>query len=339
MTDNAWCYTRSTRVDRSLEALGAHHVTIRPHRPQTNGKAERFNRTLLEEWAYTKLYRSNEARLAGLATFINFYNRRRPHTALGGRAASPQRRHLSTRIGGARSGRPVDWRARQRPQPAAGREEEPRGRPDGGRHVPRQAAWDRLPVQRDLRWAALVVGLRPPRRRAPPQHPQRLVALDGPAPRRRRRPGGRDHHVAEGLGGERPRGRVPRPARRVPELPPALPPGSPGRGPHLSELRPEAIHGAPAVQPDVQDPHGPRRGRVERGLPPTRDGAGDVRRLRDRPADLAEEDPVRRSRRSASRSATRSRRGTSSSARASSSRWRWSTSSSPAPTTSGSSTG
>lgn len=86
MTDNAWCYTRSTRVDRSLEALGAHHVTIRPHRPQTNGKAERFNRTLLEEWAYTKLYRSNEARLAGLATFIDFYNRRRPHTALGGRA-------------------------------------------------------------------------------------------------------------------------------------------------------------------------------------------------------------------------------------------------------------
>jgi transposase InsO family protein len=86
MTDNAWCYTRSTRVDRSLEALGAHHVTIRPHRPQTNGKAERFNRTLLEEWAYTKLYRSNEARLAGLATFIDFYNRRRPHTALGGTA-------------------------------------------------------------------------------------------------------------------------------------------------------------------------------------------------------------------------------------------------------------
>jgi transposase InsO family protein len=86
MTDNAWCYTRSTRVDRTLEGLGARHTTIRPHRPQTNGKAERFNRTLLEEWAYTKLYRSNAARLAELVTFIDFYNRRRSHTALGGRS-------------------------------------------------------------------------------------------------------------------------------------------------------------------------------------------------------------------------------------------------------------
>jgi transposase InsO family protein len=86
MTDNAWCYTRSTRVDRTLERLGARHLTIRPHRPQTNGKVERFNRTLLEEWAYTKLYRSNEARLAELMRFVDFYNRRRPHTALGGRS-------------------------------------------------------------------------------------------------------------------------------------------------------------------------------------------------------------------------------------------------------------
>lgn len=86
MTDNAWSYTRSTRVDRTLGALGARHITIRPHRPQTNGKVERFNRTLLEEWAYTKLYRSNQARLAALSGFLEFYNRRRPHTALGGRS-------------------------------------------------------------------------------------------------------------------------------------------------------------------------------------------------------------------------------------------------------------
>lgn len=94
MTDNAWCYTRSTRVDRTLEALGARHLTIRPHRPQTNGKAERFNRTLLEEWAYTKLYRSNEARLSDLPKFLDFYNRRRPHTSLGGR--SPMHRVSTT---------------------------------------------------------------------------------------------------------------------------------------------------------------------------------------------------------------------------------------------------
>jgi transposase InsO family protein len=86
MTDNACCYTRSPRVDRSLQALGARHITIRPYRPQTNGKAERFNRTLLEEWAYTKLYRSNEARLTELQRFLDFYNQRTPHTALGGRS-------------------------------------------------------------------------------------------------------------------------------------------------------------------------------------------------------------------------------------------------------------
>ena len=86
MTDNAWSYTRSPRVDRTLQSLGARHITIRPHRPQTNGKAERFNRTLLEEWAYTKLYRSNEARLGELPRFLEFYNRRRPHTALNGRS-------------------------------------------------------------------------------------------------------------------------------------------------------------------------------------------------------------------------------------------------------------
>ena len=86
MTDNAWCYTRSPNVQRVLVDLGIRHLTIRPHRPQTNGKAERFNRTLLEEWAYTKLYRSNQARLSDLPKFLDLYNRRRPHTALGGRA-------------------------------------------------------------------------------------------------------------------------------------------------------------------------------------------------------------------------------------------------------------
>ena len=86
MTDNAWCYTHSPNVQRVHVDLGVRPLTIRPHRPQTNGKAERFNRTLLEEWAYTKLYRSNQARLADLPKFLDFYNRRRPHTALGGRS-------------------------------------------------------------------------------------------------------------------------------------------------------------------------------------------------------------------------------------------------------------
>jgi transposase InsO family protein len=50
-----------------------------------NGKVERFNRTLLEEWAYVRLYRSNGARLQALARWVSFYNSIRPHTALGGR--------------------------------------------------------------------------------------------------------------------------------------------------------------------------------------------------------------------------------------------------------------
>ena len=85
MTDNAWCYARSTTVEEALERLGVRHLLIPPRRPQVNGKVERFNRTLLEEWAYARLYRSNAGRLATLRAWIDSYNRERPHTALGGR--------------------------------------------------------------------------------------------------------------------------------------------------------------------------------------------------------------------------------------------------------------
>ena len=85
MTDNAWCYARSSRVRQLLRDLGIRHLLIPPRRPQVNGKVERFNRTMLEEWAYVTLYRSNEDRLRALPTWIDSYNRDRPHTALGGR--------------------------------------------------------------------------------------------------------------------------------------------------------------------------------------------------------------------------------------------------------------
>lgn len=85
MTDNAWNYTHSADFADVLADIGADHVTIRPHRPQTNGKVERFNRTLKEEWAYVKLYRSNPERLRALDRWLEFYNSERPHTALGGR--------------------------------------------------------------------------------------------------------------------------------------------------------------------------------------------------------------------------------------------------------------
>ena len=81
MTDNGWAY-RSAAYRR---VLGERPQTrTRPYRPQTNGKAERFIGTLVREWAYARPYASNAARLATLPAFIDFYNQRRPHTALGG---------------------------------------------------------------------------------------------------------------------------------------------------------------------------------------------------------------------------------------------------------------
>ena len=97
----------------------------------------------------------------------------------------------------------------------------------------------------------------------------------------------------------------------------------------VSELRQRRVHRAAPLQPDVQDPHGSRRGRGERGLPAPGNRSGHVRRLRHRPEPRAARSSRSGSRRSGSRSATRSRPGTSSSVRASSSRWRWSSSSSP----------
>lgn len=84
MTDNAKCYVESLAFHEALDAIGAAHRRTRSYRPQTNGKAERFIQTLLKEWAYERPYSSNAARLRRLPTFVETYNRRRPHTALGG---------------------------------------------------------------------------------------------------------------------------------------------------------------------------------------------------------------------------------------------------------------
>src|SRR3954453_4506203 len=81
ITDNGSPY-RSTVHAIPCRTLGIRHLRTRPYRPQTNGKAERFIRTLLGGWAYGAIYRDSAERTAALAGWIDFYNRRRPHGAL-----------------------------------------------------------------------------------------------------------------------------------------------------------------------------------------------------------------------------------------------------------------
>ncbi len=83
LTDNGGCY-RSREWLKEVVAGGASARYTRPYRPQTNGKVERFNRTLLEEWAYTRTYRSEAERRRRLDTWLHLYNHHRCHTALGG---------------------------------------------------------------------------------------------------------------------------------------------------------------------------------------------------------------------------------------------------------------
>lgn len=85
MTDNHWSYTRSRAVKDVMTALGATHITIRPHCPWQNGKVERFNRTLQTEWAYRKIYLSNSERADALQPWLYKYNHQRKHGSLGRR--------------------------------------------------------------------------------------------------------------------------------------------------------------------------------------------------------------------------------------------------------------
>jgi len=85
MTDRGWSYTQSPRFRAVARRLRIRHKITRPYRPQTNGKAERFVQTLLREWAYARLYRSNEERRIAFPKWLHYYNHHRPHTALEGR--------------------------------------------------------------------------------------------------------------------------------------------------------------------------------------------------------------------------------------------------------------
>jgi transposase InsO family protein len=81
MSDNGACY-RSTIHAFACRALGIRHLRTRPYRPRTNGKAERFIRTLIAGWAYGAIYGSSRERAAALDGWLWTYNHRRPHGAL-----------------------------------------------------------------------------------------------------------------------------------------------------------------------------------------------------------------------------------------------------------------
>jgi transposase InsO family protein len=85
MTDNAFAYTKSTAFTAALTTLDARHIRIPPRTPRWNGKAERFIRTLDEEWAHGRIWPSSTRRNRALSSFLRYYNRRRPHTSLGDR--------------------------------------------------------------------------------------------------------------------------------------------------------------------------------------------------------------------------------------------------------------
>lgn len=82
LTDNGACY-RSRAFAAAVNTTGTRHRRTRPYTPRTNGKVERFNGTLAREWAYVRHYESEVARRLALTDFLNHYNYRRPHTALG----------------------------------------------------------------------------------------------------------------------------------------------------------------------------------------------------------------------------------------------------------------
>jgi transposase InsO family protein len=83
LTDNGGCY-RSRDWAAACTELGIAPKRTRPYRPQTNGKVERFNRTMTSEWAFAKLFTSETDRREAFPAWLHTYNHHRPHTGIGG---------------------------------------------------------------------------------------------------------------------------------------------------------------------------------------------------------------------------------------------------------------
>ena len=93
MSDNGSCYVAHA-YRRCLAELGLRHLRISPGRPRTNGKAERFIQTLLNEWAYARIYGSSDERTSALALFLGATTSRRPHGSLGNQAPASRLNNL-----------------------------------------------------------------------------------------------------------------------------------------------------------------------------------------------------------------------------------------------------
>ncbi|HSK16158.1 MAG TPA: IS481 family transposase [Gaiellaceae bacterium] len=98
LTDNGACY-RAVVHALACKALGIRHLRTRPYRPRTNGKAERFIRTLVESWAYGAVYRTSGERAAALAGWLDWYNRLRPHRSLGRKPPLTRLAEMNNAIG------------------------------------------------------------------------------------------------------------------------------------------------------------------------------------------------------------------------------------------------
>jgi transposase InsO family protein len=98
MSDNGSCY-RSTIHALACRALGLRHLRTRPYRPRTNGKAERFIRTLLAGWAYGAIYGSSTERTAALDGWLWTYNHRRPHGSLSNKPPTARLNELNNLAG------------------------------------------------------------------------------------------------------------------------------------------------------------------------------------------------------------------------------------------------
>src|SRR5215217_6412905 len=85
MTDNAFTYTKNRSLRELLDAHDIRHLTTQPYRPRTNGKVERFHQTMGREWAYVCIYCSSDHRASLLKDWLEHYNHRRPHSAIGNR--------------------------------------------------------------------------------------------------------------------------------------------------------------------------------------------------------------------------------------------------------------